>query len=223
MPLARDTTAAGVRRLSIHLVLMAGGLFFVLPLLWMIATSLKPLDQTMRQPDSLRHAFIGEGYKALLGEAWLPVTRERLLTPGPGRDFAIVRPREPFPAGELSHPFGKEVWDRYPVFNRQELARMNTPVTEAMNVLADERNPFDPAAGILTLQSGRRVAAELVRHILPDPSGSTLWLVREWRPEDTDTREVGSTGGDVTRRWDVIPERDLRLVPRFIPRNYPAA
>lgn len=210
-------------RLVVHGILLTGGLFFLLPLLWMMATSLKPLDQTMRPPDSLRSAFLGEGFRARLGGRLTPVTLERRLEPDAGSAFAIVAPREPFPAGELTHPFGKEVWDRYPIFNRQELQRMNALVVPGMKVLADQQNRFDPATGLLRLQSGRTVKADLVRRITPDPQGSPLWLVREWRPEDTDAKEVGASSGDVTRAWDVVPERELLRGPRLIPRNYPVA
>ena len=46
---------AGKRRtaassLAIHAVLLCGSLLFLFPLAWMISTSLKPLDQTMRMP-----------------------------------------------------------------------------------------------------------------------------------------------------------------------------
>jgi multiple sugar transport system permease protein len=210
-------------QVPIHLILATGGLFFLLPLLWMVATSLKPLDQTMRQPDSLRHAFLGEGWCARLDGRLLAVTLERLIRPTDDTPFAIVAARETFPAGELFQPFGKDVWDQYPVFNRQELARMNTPVEPGMRLLADQRNRFDPATGTLTLHSGRPVRAELVRNLAPDPQGSPLWLIREWRAEDTDMREVGSAGGDVRRAWDVLPERELRRGIRLIPQNYPAA
>jgi len=210
-------------RLPIHLILLTGSAFFLLPLLWMIATSLKPLDQTMRQPESLRSVFFGEGYRARLDGRLTPVTRERPLAPSAAAPLFIVVPRETFPAGELTHPFGKEIWDRYPIFNQQELRRMNTPVTPGLKVLADERNRFDPQTGTLVLQSGRNVRADLVRQITSDAQGSPLWLVREWRPEDTDTKEVGDTGGDVTRRWDVVPESALVAGVRLIPRNYPVA
>jgi len=206
-----------------HLILITGGLFFLLPLLWMIATSLKPLDQTMRQPDSLRHAFLGEGWRARFGSRLVPVTLEREVRPSEKDLFAIVTAGEAFPAGELAQPFGKNVWDQYPVFNRQELQRMNTQTQPGTRVFADQRNRFDPATGRLTLYSGRTVSADLVRSITPDPEGSPLWLVREWRPEDTDTREVGAGGGEVTRAWDVLPERELVRGIRMIPQNYPAA
>ncbi|NOY83119.1 MAG: carbohydrate ABC transporter permease [Kiritimatiellaeota bacterium] len=210
-------------RIPVHIALAGGGLFFLLPLLWMIATSLKPLDQTMRPPTNLKTAFFGDGWQAVIGGRRLEVVREREIVPSESRPVYILRPLDPFPAGEMTHPFGKEVWDRYPVFNKQELARMNTRVTSAMTVLTDARNTFDPAVGLLTLQSGRKVRAAVVRRVRPASNGEKLWLVREWRPEDTDTKEVGAAAGDMTRAWDVLPESRLRKTIRLIPHNYPVA
>lgn len=208
-------------RLPIHAALAAGALFFLLPLVWMIATSLKPLDQTMRYPDSVKSVFLGEGHRAKIDGKLYDVTLERRVEPTAECPVYIVQPSEAFAAGELTHPFGKEVWDRYPVFNKHELARMNATVTPDMKVLTDERNSYDPAQAALTLQSGRQVLAKLLRQVKPDIV--PLWLVREWRPEDTDTKEIGATSGDVTRAWDVVSERKLVKTIRTIPQNYPIA
>lgn len=214
---------AWITHLPVHLVLATGGLFFLLPLIWMVATSLKPLDQTMRYPDSIRTAFVGAGHRARVGDQTIEVVLERPVTPTAENPVYIVQPTESFAAGELTHPFGKEVWDKYPVFNKQELQRMNTIVGSGMRVLTDDKNRFAPQTGILSLQSGRKVPAALVRHVQPAPAGNKLWLVREWRPEDTDTKEVGSTMGDVRRLWDVVPESGITETSRIIPQNYPAA
>jgi len=210
-------------RASVHLVLAGGGLFFLLPLLWMIATSLKPLDQTMRPPTDMKTAFLGDGWRAVINGRRLNVVRERRIVPTAENPAYILRPLEPFPAGEMTHSFGKAVWDRRPLFNKQELARMNTVVTPDMTVLTDRRNLYDPETRMLTLQSGRKVPVEVMRRIPPPANGERLWLGREWRPEDTDTEEIGTTAGDVTRAWDVQPESRLEKTVRLIPRNYPVA
>ena len=207
----------------IHLVLATGALFFLLPLIWMVATSLKPLDQTMRHPESVRSALVGTGYRAEIEGTMIDVVREREIVPSEEHPVHIVSPTEKFAAGELTHPFGKDVWERYPVFNQQELARMNAVVRPGMRVLTNGSNTYLPETRTLTLQSGRRVGATLVRTLSPAPKGNALWLVREWRPEDTDTKEVGAAEGDISRAWDVLPERSLVEVPRIIPHNYPVA
>jgi multiple sugar transport system permease protein len=99
---------------------------------------------------------------------------------------------------------------------------MNAPVRPGSKVLADHHNPYDPETGLLQLNSGRVVPAELVRQVHPPPGGVTLWMAREWRPRDTDTKSVRSTW-DPTRAWAVLPESEIRETIREIPENYPVA
>lgn len=210
----------------LHGILLGGAVFFVLPLVWMVATSLKPLDQTMRVPDSVGEALLGTGHRAVIDGREYEVTLERPLAPSPpsgDEPYWIVRPSEELLAGEMTHPFGPEVWRKYPIFNAEELRKMETRIGPEMKLLADRSNPFDEAAGVLRLRSGRKVKAELVRRVAPAAAGDDLWLVREWRPSDTDAKEIGSTAGDLTRAWAVLPESEIRSVVREIPQNYPAA
>ncbi len=220
--------AIGERKLGwwkaapVHGVLLCGAVFFALPLVWMVATSFKPLSQTMRVPDSVTSALLGTGRRAVIDGAEYDVTLEREIVPSEDPCW-IVTPEAEFPAGEMTHPFGPEVWRKYSVFNADELRKMESVVTPDMKVLADKRNPYDEAAGILRLMSGRTVKARLVETVLAPTGGAKLWLVREWRPSDTDTKEIGSTSGDLTRAWAVVPETEIRTVIREIPENYPAA
>ena len=218
----------------IHAILATGALCFLLPLVWMAAISLKPLGETMRYPESVSDVFVGRGHKAVIDGQAYEVVLEREVAPSAQARFYIVRPREPFSAGELWLTFGPDTWKKADVFSNQEKARMNAPVTTSMKVLADEKNRYDPAGGILTLQSGRKAPADPVREIRPAPplppakagaapAPDPLWLVREWRPEDTDTKEAGSAGGDVMRAWDVLPMSQIQQAVRIIPQNYPVA
>jgi len=209
--------------MSIHAILLVGALFFALPLVWMIATSLKPLSQTMKYPESPAEIFLGTGHHATIDGTRHSVTLERQVAPAPADRVFIVKPEETFAGGELTLPFRRESWEKYPVFNQQELARMNAQVQPTMKLLADDKNPFDPDTGILTLASGRTIRAHMVREVTPPPNAEKLWLVREWRPADTDTKEVGAATGDVARAWDVLPESQIERGVRIIPENYPAA
>jgi multiple sugar transport system permease protein len=47
------TAKSPFARLIVHLVLIAGALLFLFPLLWMVSTSLKPIEQTMQMPPDL--------------------------------------------------------------------------------------------------------------------------------------------------------------------------
>ena len=206
----------------IHGILLVGSIFFVLPLFWMIATSLKPLEQTLKVPESITEALVGVGHRAEIDGSRYDVVLERPIAPSADEPYWIVRPLEEFPAGEMTHPFGPETWRKYPIFNQEELRRMETFVTPNMKVLADRSNPYDEQSGILRLQSGREVKAELIEEVKPG-DGEQLWLVREWRPEDTDTKEIGSTAADLTRAWAILPESEIDRSIRTIPQNYPAA
>ena len=210
-------------RLILQAILLTGTAFYILPLVWMIATSLKPLDETLKVPHSLEDVFVGTGHEATIDGTTYPVTLERTVEPTPDKPMYIVRATESFSAGELILPFGPETWEKYPVFSRHELEKMNTVVAPGMSLLADERNRFDPDRSVLKLMSGHEVQVELVGQVLPADDNQVLWLVREWRPEDTDTKEVGATAGDVRRAWDVLADDQIREVARFIPRNYPVA
>jgi len=223
MAAASEKRPAWYLRACIHAILATGGLFFVMPLVWMIATSLKPLSETMKYPESVKDIFVGAGHRAVIDGKPYEVVLEREIRVASDKPLAIVLPAEAFAAGELSLPFGPDTWMKFPVFNEQELGRMNRKVTPEMKVLADDQNRFDASKGELTLHSGRKLAATLVRPVTPAADGGKLWLVREWRPEDTDTKEVGATGGEVDRAWDILPESAVEKTSRIIPGNYPAA
>lgn len=52
-PLPRSRSQKGIRRLqvvSIHTVLIACSIIFMFPLVWLVSTSLKPIEETMRTP-----------------------------------------------------------------------------------------------------------------------------------------------------------------------------
>ncbi len=216
-------------RILIHAVLLTGAAFFLLPLVWMIATSLKPLDQTLRRPEDIRTAFLATGYRATIDGTTYEVTRDRPIEPAPDRTFHIVRPKptgdgEPaFRAGEMTLPFGPEVWEGSPSFTEAELLQMNAAVTPEIRILADDANPYDAASGLLLLKSGRKVPVEVVREILAPADDTALWLVREWRPEDTDTKGLSSPFVKVDRAWDIFREDQLEPHTFMIPNNYPVA
>jgi multiple sugar transport system permease protein len=218
-------------RLATHAILLTGAAFFLLPLVWMVGTSLKPLSETMKYPEGPLDVFLGEGHRAVIGGETHEVIKERQVRPTPGSPVYIVRPKEPFWAGELWKTFGPETWREFKIFNSQELDQMNARVTPEMTVLADEKNPFDPATGMLALMSGRKIPAQVVRQVLPapalppeqpggEPRPDPLWLVRQWLPEDTDPKEARPPDHEVTRPWDVLPESQVERTHRVIPKNY---
>jgi multiple sugar transport system permease protein len=189
---------------------------------------------------NLYHTTIVDA-KGAAKEVDVTVRREAVgLHPRPKPEpqpYGIVRPEETFAAGELWLGFSPEEWNKNrAVFGKQELELMETPVSQDYKVLADDKNVFvaDPGdtsatpEGALKLCSGHVIRAQRLRSFFPPPEGEgkpKLVVVREWRSEDTNTKEVGSTDRQVTRAWDVKSEDDPTLVKtaRFIPENYPAA
>ena len=91
MPSVGERKTGWHGRLAIHMILAVGGLFFLLPLVWMIATSLKPLDQTLQRPEDLQTAFLATGYHATIDGKEFQVTRERVVEPA--EQLSIVRPK----------------------------------------------------------------------------------------------------------------------------------
>ncbi|MBM3211783.1 carbohydrate ABC transporter permease [Candidatus Poribacteria bacterium] len=207
----------------IHGILLVGAIFFILPLFWMMSTSLKPLGQTLKVPDSVTEALVGIGHRAEINGKFYDVTLESKIVPSPENPYWIVTPLEEFPAGEMTHPFGPETWRKYPIFNQEELKRMETIIKSNMKVLADKNNPYDEDSGLLHLLSGKVVKARLIEKLSQPADGQSLWLVREWRPEDTDTKEVGSTSADPNRAWAVLKESRIQRSTRIIPQNYTVA
>jgi multiple sugar transport system permease protein len=223
MPSVGERKAAWHLRFVVHLILLIGALFFVLPLVWMISTSLKPLDQTLQKPEALTTALLATGYHVRLDGKDVEVTLERQIEPAKGKPMYVVRPKKEFVAGELTLPFGPDTWRKSVSFTDEERKQMDAPVTPRMTVLADDNNTFDPAGGKLRLRSGNVVDAELVRTIEAGKATGPLWLVREWRPADTDTKSVSSPFVKVDRAWGILPDSQIRKSAKIIPENYPVA
>jgi multiple sugar transport system permease protein len=237
-------------RFMVHIVLGVGAVFYLLPLVWMMAISLKPLDETMKPPKNMSEVFAGEGYRAEItdtkGKAEkydVVVERDmKALPKGPDGKvppYYIVQPLKEFSAGELWLSFGPDIWKDLKNFSKDERAVMDKTVTSEHKVLADDKNvftpdPADPAKGVLALASGNKISVKRLRTVVvPETqegqagadaaAKSKLLLVRQWKPEDTDTKDVGAADKEVTRPWDIKAADDPTLdkTVRFIPNNYP--
>jgi multiple sugar transport system permease protein len=220
-------------RFGVHLVLGAGAIVYLLPLIWMIATSFKPLDQTMKYPDSASAVFFGDGYRAQIADLSgqskeYEVIRERdlkplLPKPKEAKTYYVVQPMKPFSAGEMWLEYGPPVWSRLKGIDQTERALMDRQVTSDQMILADDKNVFVPEAGdksktpkgTLTLVSGTTVPARAMR-VPPTPEEGkkppALVVVREWRPGDADAKTAATADRDVTRAWDIKAENDPALV-----------
>ncbi len=75
--LYRRTTRTWLRMTIVHLALMATGFLFLLPLLWMVSTSLKSLtQQAVWPPEWIPHPFVWRNYPD--AAAFLPLARYTL-------------------------------------------------------------------------------------------------------------------------------------------------
>ncbi|BET68146.1 hypothetical protein ASA1KI_30640 [Opitutales bacterium ASA1] len=83
-------------RLIVYALLFGGACLFVLPFVWMVATSLKPLHQTLSQPPT----WIPRKHEALVAGEWREVVPGDLVTIGSvwvspaGQDRPIALPRD---------------------------------------------------------------------------------------------------------------------------------
>jgi len=82
----------GLAKLVVHLVLLCGSVTFLFPLLWMISTSLKPIEQTMVMPPQ----WIPKAYYAVVDGERIRVKKLFQLD----RPFLIVRVTEGERKGE---------------------------------------------------------------------------------------------------------------------------
>lgn len=76
-------------RILVYVLLVLGSLVFLFPLIWLLSTALKPVEQTMKMPPS----FVPRTYLAVLGGKELEVTRDYqvaepsvLVSPSAGAD-----------------------------------------------------------------------------------------------------------------------------------------
>ena len=78
----------------------------------MIATSLKPLSETLKYPERIADVFVGTGHRCTIDAELTEVVLEREVRPTPEEPVFIVRPRETFAAGEMRLPALPGVGDK---------------------------------------------------------------------------------------------------------------
>ncbi len=132
-----------IGRLVVYALLVGGSVVFLFPLIWMIATSLKPIEQTMATPPS----FLPRRYATVIDGRELEVTRTEQLADGRWRvterspTKAVTRPLATavVPAEAITVTI-KPRWENY----RKALATMGGRSLEEVEGTVD---PPDPIAG----------------------------------------------------------------------------
>ncbi len=161
---------------QIPLVCLAAA--FLLPLVWMLSISVKPLEQTTDPGfDPLPRGFYVKTPEGKL----LPVYRERKLSE-PGY---LVRTT----SGE--HP-GAVHFVRWP----------------------------EKKGNVAVLANGQQVDVEVIS-IVQASKTAPLWLVREWRDSDVDTKGVSAVQGDTSRYVAVVSPEEITAAVKPLWINYP--
>src|SRR5471032_2566560 len=104
-------------RFLVYLLLLGGSVIFMAPLVWLISTSLKPIEQTMTMPP----VWLPKAYEATINGTKMEVTRDSEVSPGrwhvtefsPGTVRTHVLATAVVPADEIE-TYIRPRWSNYP-------------------------------------------------------------------------------------------------------------
>jgi multiple sugar transport system permease protein len=107
----------GLGRFIVYVLLIAGSIIFMAPLVWLISTSLKPIEQTMTMPP----VWLPKAYEATINGTKMEVTRDSEVSPGmwhvtefsPGTVRTHVLATAVVPAAEIETRI-RPRWSNYP-------------------------------------------------------------------------------------------------------------
>ncbi len=183
-----------------HFPLVIGAAVFLLPLVWMLSISVKPLDQTMDPSfDPLPRAFYietGAGRR-------IQVYREKLVSED-GHLVKVTRAQYARLIGNVHWVRAADVKDEERISRAEDGGEVRKKVTVAR--LAD----------------GQEVDVEILKDVAASEE-SPLWLVREWKDEDVDTKLVSEVPTDPDRYVDCVSPEDITRSVRPLWHNYPTA
>ncbi|MBI3829141.1 MAG: carbohydrate ABC transporter permease [Planctomycetes bacterium] len=189
------------RQVTAHLFLLLVTGAFMMPLVWMVLTALKPVEQTMKTPPE----WVPRVWTAPLKGVRAPVDRIRKLEEPEALVVAGL--------GEDEKP-GQGLF---------EGRRMLVKTADVKPNGGAWGGPLPPGPGQMRWRVGierepRTFACEIVAVYEP---GS--WLVREYVPDLRQTAKAAGAGGAETFYWEVVPENELERVAKPLWQNVPAA
>ena len=134
-----------ISRLLIYLALTAGAAFFLLPLLWMLSTALKPLEQTVAQPPLWLpwRYYVGEGSERSEVKLGGQVTQESVWAQPAGVAVPVIIPARDVYDGVWHSAGGREV--RLRVLNPVP-ATLSSPWREVIAVTDGHRTVVPQSA-----------------------------------------------------------------------------
>lgn len=215
-PLSSYRKPHALRALLPHvfMILMTGA--FLMPLVWMVLTALKPVDQTMKSPPE----WIPRVWTATITKSYRvdPDGTVQLLKGSPERQpvdrIRQLATREVLVYAALAPEDEENIWH-----GRRMLVRLEDVANENGAWGADP----EPGPGKIRW----RVGIEREKKIFPCRIASVHepgeWLVREYVPDLRQAAKAAGSGGVDPYFWTVVPENDTKLVAQPLWQNVPAA
>ncbi len=201
--------------LGAYILLFALTGLFLLPLVWMVLTGLKPLSQTMKMPPE----WIPETPTATLTRHFTldeKGIRQPIDHPKPER--MAVEPMRKLEEPEALVEVGQGLGER--ASNALAGRRMLIPTIDLKGADTDWGAPVPPGPAIMRIRDARQkghFACEIVKLYKPG-----MWVVREYVPDLRQATRAGM-GNEITYAWDVVPESDLDKRTQFMWQNIPVS
>ncbi|MCK6474990.1 MAG: carbohydrate ABC transporter permease [Planctomycetes bacterium] len=204
------------RAIATHALLLAATGLFVVPLVWMVLTGLKPEGQTLKSPPE----WIPRTPTAVLARTHfidangLP---QRIAEPKPER-IAVEKMRQ------LDAP------ETMVVMGAAEGERPGEGALEGQRLLVKPKDVQPPGGGwgdaaapgparlrIRDAVQKKELDCTVVRTYEPG-----MWVVREYVPDTRQATRAGK-GAGVTYAWDVVPESEIQERVQFMWANVPVS
>ncbi|MHC4915615.1 MAG: carbohydrate ABC transporter permease [Planctomycetota bacterium] len=225
-----------------HVPLLLGAALFLLPLVWMLSISVKPLEQTMdpsfdpfprgyfvRADSSGTHVYLGEvgsgGFARIVRVEWPEGAEKDTPVKDHAMLGAIVAPplegeTVELEDGNIAH---LEILPRLPIYRERLLTEsgylVKTKSGKSPGVVNWVRKD-DLKGRVARLADGQQVDVDMLRE-LEATEEKPFWLVRERKAQDADTKVVSAVQGDAERYVGVVPAAEVVRAIRPQWNNYP--
>jgi len=201
--------------ISVHFFLLLVTACFLLPLVWMVLTALKPVDQTMRTP----HEWVPRAWTAPLKREPGAVISESELAATARIPVDKMRKLE---APEALLVAGLSA-DEKPGQGKFEGQRMLVKAEDVRATGGEWGIDLTTGEGAMRYRLGIEREKRIFdcEILAVYPAGS--WLVREYVPDLRQVSKPAGKGEEVPYAWGVVPESALEQRPALLWENVPAA
>ncbi|MCW8133711.1 MAG: carbohydrate ABC transporter permease [Planctomycetota bacterium] len=197
----------------VFMILVTGA--FLMPLVWMVLTALKPVEQTTKTPPEWlprvwTASFVksyhvypnGEARRIKGSEERQPVDRIRRLAVPEALVYAVLEPGD-----------AENLWH-----GRRMLVKVEDVASEGGDWGADVK----PGPGRIRWRVGIEREKKVFPCRIAELHEPGAWLVREYVPDLRQAKATGSGGVD-PYFWTVVPEKNVELSVQPLWQNVPAA